>query len=309
MHVSRYSFVIKIYTHYGEFTEYRIKYFLQLVGKDLINRNDQSPERFIIKSIQSNYMGILAALSERVAYHKQRSQRIEALTDGVFAIVMTLLVLDIRVPLKEMNSENDVWYSVLQVVPRILTFILSFSVAGQSWSIFTNHFNYIHRTDRNENIITLLYLMFVSLLPFSTSFLSENPWSRVAMGFYLFNILLMFSFSTLHWFYAYHMGLVKDEDYCVVIHKAIMRRVRAKYLAYGIVVGCCFFNSYLALGGTILIHVVFTFSGFIELLYIVLVKKFKTPGHPLLITFPESTVETAMGSDDRHDRPDVQLIK
>lgn len=253
-------------------------------------------------------MGILAALSETVAYHKQRSHRIEALTDGVFAIVMTLLVLDIRVTPKEMNSETDVWSSVLNVVPSILTFILSFSVAGQSWSIFSNHFNYMHRTDRNENIITLLYLMFVSLLPFSTSFLSEHPWSRVAMGFYLFNILLMFSFSTLHWFYAYRIGLVK-RDLCVVIHRAIMQRVRAKYMAYGIVVGCCFFSSYLALAGTILIHIIFTFSGVIELLYTVSVKKFKTPGHPQLITFPGYPTGAATESNDRYDGPDAQLIK
>ncbi|HKC37648.1 MAG TPA: TMEM175 family protein [Chitinophagaceae bacterium] len=225
-------------------------------------------------------MGILTALSETVAYHKQRSHRIETLADGVFAIVMTLLVLDIHVPIKEINSENDVYSSLLHAIPRILTFILSFSVAGQSWSIFTNHFNYIHTTDRNENIITLLYLMFVSLLPFSTSFLSVHLWSRVAMGFYIINILLMFSFSTLHWLYAYRMGFVKAEgDSSVVIHKAIMRRVRAKYIAYALVVICCFFSSYLALAGTILIHIIFTFSGFIELLVSASGKKIKTATH------------------------------
>ena len=253
-------------------------------------------------------MGILTALSETVAYHKQRSHRIEALTDGVFAIVMTLLVLDIRVPGKEMNSENDVWSSLLKVVPSILTFILSFSVAGQSWSIFSNHFNYMHRTDRNENIITLLFLMFVSLLPFSTSFLSEHPWSRVAMGFYLINILLMFSFSTLHWFYAYRMGLVNGEI-CVVIHKAIMQRVRAKYIAYAISVCCCFFGSYLALAGTILIHVIFTFSGFIELLICFSGKKVKTPNNSQQILMLKSPVETDKNSNDYLNESAAQLIK
>jgi uncharacterized membrane protein len=244
-------------------------------------------------------MGILTALSETVAYRKQRSHRIETLADGVFAIVMTLLVLDIHAPLKEINNESDVYSSLLQAVPGILTFILSFSVAGQSWSIFTNHFNYIDMTDRNENIITLLYLMFVSLLPFSTSFLSEHSWSKVAMGFYLINILLMFSFSTLHWLYAYHTGLAKGaSDSSVVIHKAIMRRVRAKYLAYGIVVICCFFSSYLALAGTILIHIIFTFSGFIELLISFSGKRAKTNGNPQAILKSESPAETDIDPND-----------
>lgn len=50
-------------------------------------------------------------LNEKAAYHKQRSHRIEALADGVFAIAMTLLVLDIRLPLGEMNTEKEVWFS------------------------------------------------------------------------------------------------------------------------------------------------------------------------------------------------------
>src|SRR5688572_18412380 len=132
------------------------------------------------------------------AYHKQRSHKIEGLADGVFAIVMTLLVLDIRIPLKEMNTENGVWLSLLHTLPKILTFILSFSVAGQFWSIFTNQFNYVHSSDRNENIIAMFFLMSVSLLPFSTSFLSEHLWSRVAIGFYALNLLLILFFHTLH---------------------------------------------------------------------------------------------------------------
>lgn len=80
-------------------------------------------------------------------------------------------------------------------------------------------------------------------------------------------------------------------------------------MAYGIVVGCCFFSSYLALAGTILIHIIFTFSGVIELLYTVSVKKFKTPGHPQLITFPGYPTGAATESNDRYDGPDAQLIK
>src|SRR5215207_6970875 len=133
------------------------------------------------KLVNVPYMSIISqALSEKTAYHKQRSHRIEGLSDAVFAIAMTLLVLDIRIPLKEIETETDAWLSLINISPKILTFILSFSVAGQFWSIFTNQFNYLHTSDRNEFIIGLIFLMFVSLLPFSTSFLSEHLWSRVA---------------------------------------------------------------------------------------------------------------------------------
>ena len=225
------------------------------------------------------------------AYHKQRSHKIEGLADGVFAIVMTLLVLDIRIPLKEMNTENGVWLSLLHILPKVLTFMLSFSVAGQFWSIFINQFNYVHTSDRNENIIAMFFLMSISLLPFSTSFLSEHLWSRVAIGFYTFNILLILLFHTLHWFYSYHSGLVKlEENGGNVIHKAIMNRARTAFIAYIIVVGCCFFNSYLAICGTILVHIIFAFNGFIEKLHYWLSKKIKGIGHSSKL-LPEPVIE------------------
>ena len=221
-------------------------------------------------------MSILKSLFGSAAYHKQRSHKIEALADGVFAIVMTLLVLDIRTPLKEMNTEGAVIFSLLDTMPKILTFMLSFSVAGQFWSIFINQFNYVHTSDRNENIIAMLFLMSVSLLPFSASFLSEHLWSRVAIGFYIFNMLLILFFHTLHWFYSYHSGLVKLEgNERVVIHKAIMNRARTAFIGYVIVAGCCFYSSYLALCGTILMHIIFAFTGFIEMLHSLARKKIK----------------------------------
>ena len=71
----------------------------------------------------------------------------------------------------------------------------------------------------------------------------------------------------LHWLYSYHYGLVQVEgNQEEVIHKAIMTRARTALTANGIV-GCCyFFSSYLALCGIIFLQLIFTFSGFIELL-------------------------------------------
>jgi uncharacterized membrane protein len=210
-------------------------------------------------------MAILNALSEIVAYQKQRSHRIEALADGVFAIVMTLLVLDVRIPIKDIHTETGLLTSLVHTLPKILTFVLSFTVAGQFWSTFINQFNYIHTSDRNENIIALFYLMFVSLIPFSTSFLSEHLWSRVAIGFYILNILVILLFQILHWLYSYKAGLMKSEGgHDLIIHKAMMARGKTALIAYILVVGCCFFNSYLALYVTFLVHIIFLFSGFIE---------------------------------------------
>ena len=210
-------------------------------------------------------MDILKPFNQKVAYHSQRPNRIEGLSDGVFAIVMTLLVLDVRLPVNEMNTENGIWISLLHTIPKILTFILSFSVVGLFWTIFNNQFNYIHDSNRNQIIIAVFYLLFISLLPFSTSFLSEYLWSRVAIGFYILNILLIILMATIHWVYAYHAGMIQTEGQKnAVIHKAMMKRVRTAFIGYGVVAGCCFFSSYLAISATILLQIIFTFIGFAE---------------------------------------------
>lgn len=221
-------------------------------------------------------MELLKSLGEKIAYHKQRPQRIEGLADGVFAIVMTLLVLDIRIPSMEMNTEKDMWFSLSRTLPMIFTFILSFLVVGQLWTVFSNQFNYIHAADRNEIIIAIFFLLFVSLIPFSTSFLSKHLWSSVAFGFYVLNVLLALLLLTLHWIYSYHTGLVQVERRKKpIIHKALMRRAKTAFIGYGFVAACCLINSYLALCATILLQSLFTFIGFIEIVYTAWRKKLK----------------------------------
>lgn len=211
-------------------------------------------------------MNILKHLSEKVAFQTQRTHRIETLADGIFAIVMTLLVLDIHVPVDNMDTERDKLISLIHTAPKLLTFVLSFLVAGHFWSVFTNQFNYIHASNRCENIIAIIFLLCVSLLPFSNSFLSDHLGSRVAIGFYTFNILLILIMNLLHWLYAYHSGLVLvKEKGGVLIHQAIVRRASIALITHLIVAVFCFFNSTLALLGIILLQVVFTFSGFFEM--------------------------------------------
>lgn len=73
--------------------------------------------------------------------------------------------------------------------------------------------------------------------------------------------------GTLHWLYCWHTGLVRlAEDKGIVIHKAIMRLARTALISYGIVAVSCFFSNRLALYATILLQIVFTFIGFIEMI-------------------------------------------
>jgi len=101
----------------------------------------------------------------------QNTQRVDAISDGVFAVAMTLLVLDIKVPIAEtIGTEAELAGAFFALMPKFLVYFLSFMTVGIFWTGQSTQSKYIERSNRNLNWITLLFLLFVSLLPFSTAF-------------------------------------------------------------------------------------------------------------------------------------------
>ena len=100
--------------------------------------------------------------------------RVEALTDGVFAIVMTILVLELGVPLVTGGSvSTELPHRLLEMWPKFVSYAITFLMLGFMWSIHHYQFNLIRRSDSVLVWINLVFLMLVSLLPFSTSMLGE----------------------------------------------------------------------------------------------------------------------------------------
>lgn len=190
--------------------------------------------------------------------------RIEAISDGVFAVALTLLVLDIRVPVNEaIHSEAALWASFCSLTPKLLTYFLSFMTLGIFWTGHTAQFNFIERSDRNLNWISLFFLMLVSLLPFTTAFLSDYIKFKMAIGMYWFNILLLGAALLIHWRYAFNNNLVdlepeeRDE-----INKAVQKRIIIAQLLYAGGAALCFVNNYLSIGVIILIQINYAYPIF-----------------------------------------------
>jgi uncharacterized membrane protein len=102
------------------------------------------------------------------------NSRLEAFCDGVFAIAMTLLIIDIKIPATaEINNTADLWHALKHVAPSIFAFLLSFSVILITW---VNHHNYLKLV--NKSSASFLYangflLLTVVFIPFPTSLLGE----------------------------------------------------------------------------------------------------------------------------------------
>ncbi len=109
--------------------------------------------------------------------------RFKAFTDGVFTIVMTLLVIEIKVPHLPENGGNLIWM-IQTLGHQVLTFITSFIVIGVIWINHHVLFHLLRRVNRTALVLNLLLLMSVAFIPFSTALLGDNPHHTTALVFY-----------------------------------------------------------------------------------------------------------------------------
>jgi uncharacterized membrane protein len=98
--------------------------------------------------------------------------RIEALSDGVFAIALTLLVLKLEVP-EHHHSNQEMLRQLLDLYPQFVSYVVTFLIAGGFWYLHHLTFHFIRYVNGFLVWINLLFLMFVSLLPFSAGLMGH----------------------------------------------------------------------------------------------------------------------------------------
>jgi uncharacterized membrane protein len=122
----------------------------------------------------------------------QSVERLAALSDGIFAVAMTVLVLDLRVPAAEaVHTERDLWHALVALSPRLLVYLMSFLTLGIFWVGQQTQLNYLARSDRNLSWIHIAFLFAVSLMPFSTTLLAQFIAYRLALLAYWVNLALL----------------------------------------------------------------------------------------------------------------------
>lgn len=126
--------------------------------------------------------------------------RVLALSDGVFAIVITLLVLEIHVP--QLAGGQSLRDALHEVRPSFFGFLISFLVTAIAWAGHRDLFALIRRTDRNLVWLNLLYLLPLSLLPFGAALISRYDKEAVALGAYGVLLLLIALARLSVWLYA-----------------------------------------------------------------------------------------------------------
>ena len=163
--------------------------------------------------------------------------RLEAFSDGVLAIIITIMVLEMKVP------HGEDWASLQPLLPVFLSYVLSFVYVGIYWN---NHHHLLHATHHISGgmLWANLHLLFwLSLFPFVTGWMGENHFAPLPTAFYGF-ILLMAAIA-----YAILQRLViRSEGKGTTLARAIGRDVKGKlsWLLYALSIPCAFINSWLA---------------------------------------------------------------
>ena len=184
----------------------------------------------------------------------QSVERLAALSDGVFAVAMTLLVLDLRAPATEaVHNEHDLWRAVVALSPRLIMYMMSFMTLGIFWVGQLTQLNYLARSDRSLSWIHILFLFAVSITPFSTTLLAEFTAYRIALVAYWANILLLGTALYVSWVCATGMGLVKD-DIPPDVPAAIKRRILIGQALYASGALLCVVSYYWSIAFIVLVQ-------------------------------------------------------
>jgi uncharacterized membrane protein len=179
----------------------------------------------------------------------------EAFSDGVFAIAITLLVLELAIP---SGSERDLLGAVVSQWPAYLAYLVSFSTIGAVWLEHTVITEYLDRATSVFIRLNLLLLMVVSFLPFPTrllgEYIGEDEPERVAVTIYGLNLFLASALVSLLWRYAVRERLIRP-DIADSDIKMLTKRLTPGLAGYVLVIVLGLFLPVVAVLGYLLIAV------------------------------------------------------
>jgi len=167
--------------------------------------------------------------------------RLEALTDGVFAIIMTILVFNIIVPEVKLFTEGDFAAERLSAKfadlwPEFLAYVISFSTLGAFWVAHHRIFRWILSVDRPLIWITISFLMIIGLIPFSTTLLTQYIDSQNSIFAFSFNAILAGLLIYVIYYYVKRNPDLVDKSIQALIEKSSSRRIVATILTYSVAI-------------------------------------------------------------------------
>jgi uncharacterized membrane protein len=164
--------------------------------------------------------------------------RVEAFSDGVIAIIITIMVLQLRVP---HSVDID---AMLPVVPVFLSYVLSFVMIGTYWNNHHHMFHAVHQVRGGVLWANLHFLFWLSLMPFTTAWMGENHIEAVPVALYGF-VLLMCGIA--YFILARTLIVLEGRGSALAIAFGPDRKGRISVLIYASAIGLAFLSPWIAI--------------------------------------------------------------
>lgn len=182
----------------------------------------------------------------------QQIGRLANLSDSIFGVAMTLLILEVHVPM-DITSERELWKALLSLSPRFLVYSMSFLTLGIFWNAQQVQLRSFARGDRRLTWIHIAFLATVAVTPFSAALEENFIHFRIALAVFWLNLLLLGLTLFASWRYASGHGLIRKN----VSHEAqyaIERRIIHAQELYAAGFALCVFNTLWSITAIVLVQ-------------------------------------------------------
>lgn len=172
--------------------------------------------------------------------------RLQALSDGVIAIVVTILILGIEVPPPDETGDVELHKRLAEDWIMFVGYVVSFMLISLYWLIHHALFHYFVSSNRTLSILNLLFLMFIAFIPFPTNFLIAYPGEQLAAQLYaVSHILTSLSLAAL-WIYGSAGCRLVDPRLDPGLSSAMTRRLLIGPAIYSLALAIAFFDPWIA---------------------------------------------------------------
>lgn len=189
----------------------------------------------------------------------QHTGRLANLSDSIFGVAMTLLVLEVRWPTEYIETERQLWHALVALGPRFLVYFMSFLSLGIFWNAQQVQLSRFARSDRNLTWIHIAFLATVAVTPFSTALEENFMHLRIALAVFWLNLLLLGLSLYVSWRYASAKGLLRSD----VSHEewyAIERRIVVSEELYAAALVLGVFSTLWSIGAIVVVQLVFALA-------------------------------------------------
>jgi uncharacterized membrane protein len=138
------------------------------------------------------------------------TRRLETLTDGIFAIAMTIIVVTIQIPVGPIHTPDLLVKTTSDIIPKFAVYFLSFLLLAVFW-VDHHMFYLVKKTNFTMIWLNIVWLMFIALLPLSTSIIAQFPEYQLAQLIFDFNLLFIGIFLYLIWKYSIQKGMTPEK--------------------------------------------------------------------------------------------------